>query len=326
MPEPLIRPLFDGPLDVIGDVHGELDALRALLGHLGYDPATGAHPQGRRLVFLGDLTDRGPDSPGTAALVERFVGAGRAQCLLGNHELNVLLGLHKGGNGWFYGLLEALDRNGPMVPQALADEATRDRLRAFFRTLPLILERDDLRLVHACWDAAAVAQIRAADADVVTLYHRCRAAVDSQLLTAAVHDPVARGLAHQNANPVKLLTSGKEMRAPRPFYASGKMRDKARVAWWADYRDGPACVFGHYWRLPLAGAEESSDVLFDPRRLFTWLGPGRALCIDYSVGKRYRERLAGTGRAFVTRLAALRWPEAELAFDDGDRRPVEPAP
>lgn len=57
-----IAPLRAGPLDVIGDVHGEFDALRALLGHLGYDDG-GAHPDGRRVVFVGDLCDRGPDSP-----------------------------------------------------------------------------------------------------------------------------------------------------------------------------------------------------------------------------------------------------------------------
>jgi len=31
----LIQPLFDGPLDIVGDVHGEIDALRSLMRHLG---------------------------------------------------------------------------------------------------------------------------------------------------------------------------------------------------------------------------------------------------------------------------------------------------
>ena len=46
----LIHPLFPGPLDVIADVHGEISALRALLGHLGYDEE-GRHAQGRRPVL-----------------------------------------------------------------------------------------------------------------------------------------------------------------------------------------------------------------------------------------------------------------------------------
>ena len=53
----LVKPLFDGPIDIIGDVHGEIGALHSLLTHLGYD-SEGDHPQGRRLVFVGDLTDQ----------------------------------------------------------------------------------------------------------------------------------------------------------------------------------------------------------------------------------------------------------------------------
>ena len=51
----MFAPLPDGPLDVVGDVHGELDALLALLAHLGYD-ADGGHPEGRHLV-AGDLAE-----------------------------------------------------------------------------------------------------------------------------------------------------------------------------------------------------------------------------------------------------------------------------
>jgi hypothetical protein len=57
----LVQPLFDGPVDIIGDVHGEIDALRSLMRHLGYKD-DGFHPENRRLVFVGDLTDRGPTS------------------------------------------------------------------------------------------------------------------------------------------------------------------------------------------------------------------------------------------------------------------------
>ncbi|TFG86728.1 MAG: hypothetical protein E4H19_04725, partial [Chromatiales bacterium] len=56
-------PLQSGALDIVGDVHGELDALHDLLARLGYDK-DGSHPDHRHLVFVGDLGDRGPDSPG----------------------------------------------------------------------------------------------------------------------------------------------------------------------------------------------------------------------------------------------------------------------
>lgn len=67
MNKSLVRELFSGPLDIVGDIHGEIDALRSLMSVLGYGP-NGVHPSGRRLVFIGDLSDRGPDSP---AVLER---------------------------------------------------------------------------------------------------------------------------------------------------------------------------------------------------------------------------------------------------------------
>ncbi len=50
------------------------------------------------------------------------------------------------------------------------------------------------------------------------------------------------------------------------------------------------------------------------------LDDGRAMCIDYSVGKRWKERLApGFDGRFQTRLAALRFPDRTLVFDDSDQ-------
>ena len=111
MPSSLVQSLFDGPLDIVGDVHGEIDALRSLMRHLGY-AVDGTHPDEKRLVFVGDLTDRGPDSPAVIDLVKSLVDAGRAQCVLGNHDLNILLGEHKHDNRWFFGEKWSLDRSG----------------------------------------------------------------------------------------------------------------------------------------------------------------------------------------------------------------------
>lgn len=95
----MIKSLPDGPLDIVGDVHSELVALQALLAEVGYDDR-GLHSEGRHLVFLGDLVDRGPDSPRVVPLVRDLVEAGRASVVLGNHELNLLRGEHKAGNDW----------------------------------------------------------------------------------------------------------------------------------------------------------------------------------------------------------------------------------
>ncbi|MCX4437193.1 polynucleotide kinase-phosphatase [Streptomyces mirabilis] len=73
-----------GPFDIIGDIHGCASELETLLGKLGY--VDGAHPQGRTAVFVGDLVDRGPDTPGVLRRAMSMVAAGDALCVPGNHE------------------------------------------------------------------------------------------------------------------------------------------------------------------------------------------------------------------------------------------------
>jgi protein phosphatase len=89
-----------GPFDVIGDVHGCRAELEQLLDKLGYTidrdgagrPVNASHPT-RRAVFLGDLVDRGPDTPGVLRLVMGMVAAGAAFCVPGNHEAKLLRAL-----------------------------------------------------------------------------------------------------------------------------------------------------------------------------------------------------------------------------------------
>ncbi|MGO3131925.1 MAG: metallophosphoesterase, partial [Alcaligenes sp.] len=62
MPNFLVQALPTGSLDIIGDVHGELEALQRLIQNLGYQE-DGSHPEQRSLIFVGDYCDRGPNSP-----------------------------------------------------------------------------------------------------------------------------------------------------------------------------------------------------------------------------------------------------------------------
>ncbi|MBC7805901.1 MAG: polynucleotide kinase-phosphatase [Akkermansiaceae bacterium] len=78
-----------GPFDVIGDVHGCYEELCDLLRTLGYAPDDDGiyrHDAGRRLIFVGDLVDRGPRTVETATLVMNAVAAGAAFCVPGNHD------------------------------------------------------------------------------------------------------------------------------------------------------------------------------------------------------------------------------------------------
>ena len=90
-----------GPFDVVGDVHGCREELEALLARLGYAlvrdeagrPVDAVPPAGRTAVFVGDLVDRGPDSPGVLRLVMGMVAAGHALCVPGNHEAKLVRAL-----------------------------------------------------------------------------------------------------------------------------------------------------------------------------------------------------------------------------------------
>jgi protein phosphatase len=97
-----------GPFDVIGDVHGCCYELRELLGQLGY--VDGRHPDGRRAIFLGDLVDRGPDTPGVLRLVMGMVAAGSALCVMGNHEAKLLRALQGRNVKVNHGLAESLEQ------------------------------------------------------------------------------------------------------------------------------------------------------------------------------------------------------------------------
>ncbi len=105
-----------GPFDVIGDIHGCRSELETLLGHLGYGitrdeasrPIDARHPEGRTAVFVGDLVDRGPDSPGVLRLVMGMVRAGHAYAVPGNHESKLVRALRGRKVTVSHGLAETL--------------------------------------------------------------------------------------------------------------------------------------------------------------------------------------------------------------------------
>ena len=104
-----------GPFDVVGDIHGCRPELEALLTELGYTisrdhegRATGAHHDGRRAIFVGDLVDRGPDTPGVLRLVMGMVAADDAFCVPGNHENKLLRALRGRNVQVTHGLAESL--------------------------------------------------------------------------------------------------------------------------------------------------------------------------------------------------------------------------
>jgi protein phosphatase len=113
-----------GPFDIVGDVHGCHDELEELLDRLGYLPdgeAGRRHPAGRRVIFLGDLVDRGPRVVETVQLVRRTVAAGQAFCVPGNHDEKLLRYLNGRQVRISHGLGESIAQIEALPPAERAD-------------------------------------------------------------------------------------------------------------------------------------------------------------------------------------------------------------
>ncbi|MFE1592068.1 polynucleotide kinase-phosphatase [Nocardia sp. NPDC058705] len=120
-----------GPFDIIGDVHGCRAELETLLGELGWTlvrdeqgrPVDATHPEGRQAVFVGDLVDRGPDSPGVLRLVMGMTASGNALCVPGNHEQKLLRKLRGKNVTVSHGLAETLEQLDGETPEFVAAAA-----------------------------------------------------------------------------------------------------------------------------------------------------------------------------------------------------------
>ncbi|GGJ83502.1 metallophosphoesterase [Deinococcus aquiradiocola] len=138
---------LSGPFDVVGDVHGCLPELLDLLGLLGYavQGEQVTPPPGRTLVFVGDLTDRGPDSPGVLRLVGGMLAAGTALCVQGNHDAKLLRALSGHAVKVTHGLEVTLTQLDHAPPDARTDAC------ALLAGLPhhLVLDGGRLVVVHA---------------------------------------------------------------------------------------------------------------------------------------------------------------------------------
>lgn len=340
-----ISSLPSGQLDIVGDVHGEFEALCQLVAYLGYD-AAGRHPDARKLVFVGDLCDRGPDSPSVIRMVQNMVNLGNAVGILGNHELNILRGQRKDGNNWFWNEASRSDEKFGAVRSIT--KAERQPILDFFASLPVIACNTELRVVHAGWHTGSAEAL--ASGPFLSLLqffnereqHTSEAMQKDLLFPEYVSEqqrwrphmsdhsqpiPFLRATAYmrelrQMANPVRVLTSGVEAPDSETFFSGGEWRFVQRVRWWDSYTDPVPVLIGHYWRNPQPVAK--SEGLTRGRDLFTGIAPfawhgvrGNVFCVDYCVGARFLER-RGDIASGQTRLAALRWPQRSLMFDSGE--------
>ncbi len=150
--------------DIIGDIHGCAKHLCGLLTLLGYENhGTELEPhyfhKSRKVIFLGDYIDRGPEIFKTLAIVRSMVDSGSAYAIMGNHEYNAILYNTQDGNGEF---LRSHNETHTKQHQATLEQCKRvganwDDWIEWFKTLPLWLQIKDsagceIHAVHACFD------------------------------------------------------------------------------------------------------------------------------------------------------------------------------
>ena len=189
--------------DLIGDIHGHADELVRLLDTLGYEKGQSSyrHPD-RKVVFLGDFIDREPQIRRVLEIVRPMVEAGHAVAVMGNHELNALA-YHTEDRDAPGEHLRCHSPKNEKQHRATLEQVPPQELRPhleWFRTLPMWLDFDGLRAVHACWEEQAMSQI----ADVHTNH--------GGTTTEFLHSACRKG--KPLFAPVEIILKGKEGKLP----------------------------------------------------------------------------------------------------------------
>lgn len=277
--------------DIIGDIHGHARSLEALLTALGYACTDGVwrHPQ-RVAIFLGDFIDRGPHQRGTIRIVRPMIERGAALAVMGNHEFNAIAyATPRSGGGY---LRNHGSKNYQQHKVFLdAYEYTEDYhdLIDWFSRLPLWLDLGGLRIVHACWDARAIAQITAQ-------YDQPSRLGDSLLYAASTPG-------NWEFQALETLLKGKEIPLPpgQGFHdKEGTLRHNIRVRWWdggaTTYRSaflGPETALTQIPEDEISG-DHVVEYMHDAPPVFIghyWLSGKPAplaaniACLDYSVAR-----------------------------------------
>jgi len=153
-----------GPFDIIGDIHGCFDELEQLLTKLGYDLKRKADaesvpaeeyfasdtyavtaPPGRKVIFLGDLCDRGPKTPEVMKLVMSMVSGGTALCVPGNHDVKLMKKFKGRDVRITHGLAETLEQMETERPEFKAQVVNFvDSLVSHY-----VLDKGNLVVAHA---------------------------------------------------------------------------------------------------------------------------------------------------------------------------------
>lgn len=275
--------------DVIGDIHGHASVLRNLLVKLGYreDGGVFRHPD-RRVIFVGDFIDRGPEQIDVLNIARNMCEAGTALAVMGNHEFNALGWATPDGIGGFLRPHNAQNhgQHKEFLLQVGHESERHIDALAWFQKLQVWLDLPGLRVVHACWHGPSQQKLlpHLDEGHRFTKHGLCAASKKgSDAYNAA--EILLKG-------PEAILPDGRSFKDKQ-----GDVRHEVRLRWWDpdatsfriaalgmdgdeetlpdlpvtteyQYRDTIPVFFGHYW---LKG---------------TPIIPGsNTACLDFSVAK-----------------------------------------
>ncbi|MBS1745153.1 MAG: metallophosphoesterase [Bacteroidetes bacterium] len=209
--------------DILGDIHGHADELEALLRKLGYIKNDGIYSHSeRKVLFVGDLIDRGPKIRETLEIVKAMVDNYNAIALMGNHEYNALC-FHfpetEGGHLRKH-LIKNIIQHYETLKQFQNRQKEYEDYLEWFKTFPLYFETDTFRAVHACWGFNNINFLR-------------NTLVNDRLTDELIYQSVKKGTTLYDA--IDQTLKGKEIKVPQGFFfhdKDGNKRNDIRIKWW----------------------------------------------------------------------------------------------
>lgn len=209
--------------DMIGDIHGYANKLVSLLEKLGYTIQNGSYcHHSRKVIFLGDYIDRGPQIRETLDIVRKMVDQGNAIALMGNHEYNAIC-FHtpqKDGGYLREHSIKNIHQHYETLKQFKNKQNEYNDYISWFKTLPLFFESDEFRAVHACWDYESIAFLKKSLKGNM---------LDEQFIIDSCQQD------NQANKAIEIVLKGKEISIPRRMSfmdKDGTWRNEIRIKWW----------------------------------------------------------------------------------------------
>lgn len=149
--------------DIIGDIHGKAEVLKDLLNKLGYSKTQGyhQHPE-RKAIFLGDFINKGNGTKEVLEIVKGMIDHQTAYAIVGNHEFYLIGYFTKNEHGEYIRphTQENTEQHRATFEAFKGHEAQLLEYVAWFKTLPLYLDIEGCRIVHAFWHQKSIAYLQ----------------------------------------------------------------------------------------------------------------------------------------------------------------------